>query len=134
MFRWKETVTWVEAKNLNLMRMMSIIDQRKLLSITSNLAHCYRSYPPRIFSTPTAMIKPVTKLSPDLVEWRCAILLITTLHLNFALWEVTGEIKKLHRERGMFFLYLIVLGCSYFKMSFISYCSHRLMHNAIYLS
>ena len=117
-----------------MMMMMMMVYQRKVVSLTSSRDHCHRSSPSQISDTPLAVFKPVQNLSPGLVESRYVLVVITTLHLNFALWDVISEIKKVNRELGLFFLYLInFLECSHIKLSFISWCFHSLMHNAIYL-
>ena len=56
-----------------------------------------------ISDTPLASSEHAHNLSWGLVEWSCVAVITTTLHLNFVLWEVISEIKKLHQELGLFF-------------------------------
>ena len=115
----KKSDTWFEAKNWKLLMMMMMMMmmmimimiifffgmfvQRKMVSLISCRDHCNRSSPSWISNTPLASSERVQNLSPGLVEWSCATVLTTTLHVNFVLWEVISEIKKLHQGLGLFF-------------------------------
>ena len=54
-----------------------MVDQRKTFSLISNRDHCQRSSPSRIFDTPRAGFEPGQNLISGLVEWNCAVVIVT---------------------------------------------------------
>ena len=57
----------------------SVADRRKtFISLISSRNHCQRSSPSRISDTPRAGFQPAQNLSPNLVEWSCAVVTTTT--------------------------------------------------------
>ena len=83
--------------------------QRNMVCLISRRDHCNESSPSQISDTPLASSEPVQNLSLGLVEWSCAAVLTTILHVNFVLWEVISEIKKLHQGLGLFFYIQLIL-------------------------
>ena len=55
-----------------------MVDRRKAFSLISSRDHCQRSSPSRISDTPRAGFEDAQNLSSGLVEWSCAVVIITT--------------------------------------------------------
>ena len=60
-----------------------IFERQKAFSLISSLDLCQRSSPSQFSNTPWARFEPAQNLSLDLVEWRCEVMIITVLSLNF---------------------------------------------------
>ena len=65
-----------------------MVDRRKTFSLISSRDHCQRSSPSRISNTPRAGFEPAQNLSPDLVEWSCAVVTTTTPWHHNIFWSV----------------------------------------------
>ena len=56
-----------------------MVDRRKAFTLISSQDHCQRSSPLWISDTPQAGFEPAQNLSSGLVEWSCAVILISSL-------------------------------------------------------
>ena len=81
---------------LMMMKMMNcfygMVDRRKAFSLIYSQDHCQKSCSSWISDTSRAGFEPAQNLSQDFVEWRCALVIITTprrhvgLHQGHLVW------------------------------------------------